>query len=137
MNEPPKIEGSQKIRILIIFAAGGAAVVAMAGGYFLAKKFLRDRAAAMNLAAGKYTLEKVKNPSANRQVKTYTREEIEKLRKEGKLPAGMRQALPPAQPVLPQDDAVQRSLRTIEEINRINEMNQRLLDQQQRMQKQK
>ena len=38
----------------------------------------------------------------------------------------------PVHPTNPQTDAVQRSLRTLEEIQRINENNRRLMEQQQR-----
>lgn len=80
------------------------------GGFFIAKKFKRDRQAAM-------VYEPAKQP--NREQKKNTD-----------------QTHTPSQAAQANEAAVQRSLRTIEEINRINAMNQRLIDQQQRQQRQ-
>jgi hypothetical protein len=105
---------------------------------FMVKKIKRDRQTAMNYKPPVF------NPVSSRtttgpasHTKTYTKEELDEMRKKGKSPEGIKQPYTPPQPNTANDAAVQRSLRTIEEINKINDMNQRLLDQQRRMQNQK
>lgn len=61
---------------------------------------------------------------------TYTQKELEEARKSGKMAPGMPQ--PYTSTNAAGDAAVQRSMRTLEEINRINEMNRRMTEQQQR-----
>jgi len=115
---------------VVLILVGGAMIL---GGYFLFAKFVRDRESAMN-----YTPQKriFRRPSTTApQVKTYTAEDLEKARKNGTLPPGMPQPgmVPPTIGI----DAVQRSLKTVQEINRINQMNQRLMEQNRRMQNQR
>lgn len=106
------------------------------GSFWLVSKVRRDRLSVMNYAPMNHTVVRRETQTPNgRDVKTYTAEELEKARKEGKLPKGMQQIQPPSA-AQANDAAVQRSLRTIEEINRVNALNQRLMEQQQRMNKQ-
>jgi hypothetical protein len=121
------------ISYLLIAAVAGGMIL---GGYLVTKKFLRDRAMAMNYRRDWDGFQnRVNDFSTHREVKTYTQKDLEEARKNGKrLPTSHQ---PPTPPTNPSDAAVQRSLRTLEEINRINELNQRLLDQQQRMNRQK
>jgi len=101
------------------------------GVYIGFQKFLKDRQGTANFTPPKTTIRR-QTPQGT-QVQRYTPEELEKARKEGTLPPGLKQPPPPTNHA---NDAVQRSLKTIQEINRINEMNRRLMEQQQRMQNQ-
>lgn len=114
----------------IIIGLGALLAGLTAGSYFLYKKFLEDR---QNVAG--YT-ERMPSRSPLSQTprsetRTYTAEELEKARKEGKMLGGA-PYIPPQPPNANADAAIQRTLRTLEEINRINQMNQRLMEQQQR-----
>lgn len=109
---------------------GGAAV--LWGSYLLTAKFLKDRNRTLSYVPpaqmGRRT------PSSQGPVrKVYTQKELEAARKRGEMPRPMAQPyIPPAQN--PNDAAIQRTMRTLEEINKVNEMNQKLMDQQRRMQ---
>ena len=123
-------------RLIVIGISGIALAGAVAGSYFVVAKFLQDRqnAAAFDDRDPRRRLDPLdRRPGAgpNREVRTYTAEELEKARREGKLPKGVPAPPPVANPAA-NDAAIQRTLRTLEEINRINQMNQRLLEQQQR-----
>ena len=91
-------------------------------------KFLKDREAARHFSPrSNFRPQQIQTP--NSETREYTAEEIEKARKEAKLPPGLK--LPPQPPQVNTHDEVQRSLKTIQEINKINEMNRRLMQQQQ------
>lgn len=126
-------------RILLFVFVAAILGLCTWGSYGVTKKFLMDRVrlsvtSLRGTAIKRQTLPTPNQPS--RTERTYTQKELEEARKKGKLPPEMRQPyMPPANTAA--NDAVQRSLRTIEEINRINEMNQRLMDQQRRLQNQK
>jgi hypothetical protein len=105
-----------------------------AGGYFLTKRFIAERQALlmpMTRAQRPGGFVSPRRPVT--QTRTYTREEIEKARKEGKSLPGLTQpgAVPAANTA--GEAAVQRSLRTLDEINKINQLNQGLLVQKQRI----
>ncbi len=120
-------------RLWIVLAVGIASALTLTAGYFLFAKFLDDRARAQG-----FNRPMVRSPQAlhdGRQEKVYTAEEIEEARRKGQLPPTATAPNIP-QPNAAHNAAVQRSLRTLEEINRLNEMNRRLQEQQQRMQKQ-
>lgn len=130
-NQEPKI-GFKRALPFLIFAMVATGLTA--GSYLLLDRFLRDRQAVLTRHSlpprPVYDRPNVQN---GRQVKTYSAKELEEARQKGRLPSGSQQNLP-SQSNLAQQDAVQRSLRTLDEINRINQMNQRLLEQQQRIQ---
>ncbi|MFN0118093.1 MAG: hypothetical protein ACKVQC_07380 [Elusimicrobiota bacterium] len=122
---------------LVFFSILSVAILSLTiGSYFLFKKILKDRqlAAQFNMPISRNI-----PINGNRQVTTYTAEDLEKMRKEGKLPqnAVPQPYIPPNNYQSQNDAAVQRSLRTLEEINRTNELNQRLMEQQRQMQNQK
>jgi hypothetical protein len=105
------------------------------GAYLLVKRFQRDRQEALGFrpADDRHPFE-TGTTSDGKTTHTYTTEELEEARRTGKLPKsadpkGVSSAEAANQA------AVQRSLKTIEEINRINAMNQRLIEQQQRIQR--
>ena len=104
----------------------------IAGSYYLFKRFLRDRQSALNFEKQKITILD-RSAKSTRETKIYTQEELEKMKREGKLPRGVNPA-PTLPPGTNAAENVQRTLRTVEEINRINEMNRRLMEQQQKMQ---
>jgi hypothetical protein len=109
----------------------------LGGAYLLVEKLLRDRQSAMNFKNPKERFLNDQNSLNTPQTKTYTSQELEEMRKKGqKLPGGMQQVLPQTNSAY-NESASQRSLRTIDEINRINEMNQRLMDQQRRLNQQR
>ena len=109
-------------------------LIGIAGSYVLFKKFLEDRQRVSGFSSRK--LRRPSPPKSGQpEVRTYTAEEIEKLRKEGRVPPGMNPV--PGVPQTNTTDQVQKTLRTIEEINRINEMNRRVMEQNQRMQNQR
>ncbi len=102
--------------------------------YFVMKSFIQDREEL--LFRDDLPLRQTPDTPVNRnETKTYTAEELEELRKQGKSPVGYQ---PPTQhqAIQANEAAVQRSLKTLEEINRINQMNQQLMEQQQRMNRQ-
>jgi len=103
------------------------------GAYQLMAKHLRDRENAIDLQREQFQPQRRKPGQS--EVRTYTQEDIEKARKEGKLPPGLK--LPPQQPNMSTTEQIQRTLKTIEDINKINEMNRRLMEQQQRHQNQR
>lgn len=129
-SQPEKKTGWKRYAPSIIIVAAVAVVVAAA--YLLTAKFLSDRQS--GLATGS-TRRAAERRLPRKEVRTYTAEELERARKEGKRLPGMPAAAPAA--VNAGEAAVQRSLRTIEEINRINQLNQRLMEQQQRTQNQR
>lgn len=129
MADEPKIMPKKK-RIAVIAAFAAVACLLVWGSYLLVGRFLSDRSATA-------LYDEPRPPAPRRQAPVtteYTLDDLEAARKKGELPRGM---VPPAQPVPPPHtsghEAIQRSLRTVEEINRINEMNRRLMEQQQRM----
>ncbi len=111
-----------------------AAVSVAAGGYFLFRKFERDRASAMNFREMPPPNLAERTTTDGRATKTYTQKDIEEARRKGQRLPG--QPYTPPQSTTANDAAIQRQLQTLQEINRINELNQRLQDQQQRMQRQ-
>lgn len=98
--------------------------------YVLAKKFFHDRTQALLGNQPPITRKFINNSGTT--TRTYTQKEIDEARKKGTPPVDIKQPYMP--PTQTGDEAVQRSLKTIEEINKINEMNQRLIDQQRRLQ---
>lgn len=115
-----------------IFAIVATAITSTA--YFTMKTFLEDREGLLLQDETPLRPQNEAQPNRN-ETKTYTAEELEEMRKQGKLPVGYQ---PPTQNQMIQanEAAVQRSLKTLEEINRINQMNQQLMEQQQRMNRQ-
>lgn len=119
-------EGTRR-RIFFFAALTAALSLVTLGAYALLAKFLGDRQTAMS------------------DTRRPTREQIARreLRRRGAVDAAQAQRPGAAgQPVQrsPADAgqaAIQRQLRTLEEINRVNEMNRRLMEQQQRMQNQR
>ena len=109
----------------------GIGLAVISAAYFLGRKFLRDRESAMNFEP-RVVRQIQRQVGPQTTTRTYTAQELEEARKKGKLPTGMNQAYTP--PNASGDAAVQRSLKTLDEINRINEMNRRLTEQQQRNQ---
>ncbi len=119
--------------VLVIFALVATTLTTTA--YFGFKTFLEDREEL--LLQNDVPIQPMKNqPLSTRQTKTYTAEELEDLRKQGKSPTGIQQPGLPHQTMSNNEAAVQRSLKALEEINRINQMNQQLMEQQQRMNRQ-
>ena len=119
-------------RIWPYLVLAGGLVLVLVTGYFLLARFLHDRETALGFDRMRPEFNR-----AGKNQRTYTAKELEDAQKKGLLPKNQ----PFTQPYQPpnttnNDAAVQRSLRTIEEINRINEMNRRLQEEQQRMQKQ-
>lgn len=70
-----------------------------------------------------------------RKVTYYNADELAKARREGRELPATAPSTPPPQP-MGMDETVQRNLRTLDEINRVNQMNQRLMEQNERMRKQ-
>ena len=125
--EDQKTSIRSKLIFYVVFAVLGASFVT--GGYWLVHKFLTDRD---KILLSAFRPRVTATPKAGeRETKRYTQKELEEARKKGELPPGLRN--PPYQPPVQSQDAVQRSLRTVEEINRINEMNRRMMEQQQRI----
>jgi hypothetical protein len=118
------------IGVVLALAAVGA------GSYFMIKKLQKDREAALSFIPPSQPRPIAMPPSQKRETVTYTQKDLEEMRKKGTVPPGVAQ--PPAQ--MPQNTgeaAVQRSLRTIDEVNRINEMNRRIQEQQERIRNQR
>ena len=122
MKKPLKIG---LITGLVLVASG-------AGAYWFVQRARADRQAVMAFQ-GLPTPRPATPTTSTRTVKNYTPEEIEEARKNGKTLPDMQNS--PAQSNA-MNDAVQRNLRTLEEINRINQMNQRLMEQQDRLRRQ-
>ena len=121
----------KKAVLIVLFA--GMGVAALFGGYYLLAKFLKDRRSALTFrnVENRTTIE-YRFPKNAEEQKTPSREE---LQRKGQEPAGLRRvATPPPPPT--QDAAIQRTLRTLDEINKINQTNQRLLEQQRRTERQ-
>jgi LPS O-antigen subunit length determinant protein (WzzB/FepE family) len=130
MTETTPQKPAKKIAWILLLGVIGLGLIS--AGFVLLNKFEKDRMSAMNFEPQKMT-PRPNLPSNQPVTRTYTKEEIEEARKSGKPLPGL-----PKNQVMPNttgEDAVQRSLRTLDEINRINEMNRRLLEQQQRQQK--
>jgi hypothetical protein len=114
----------------------GAAILAVGLLIYGASwKFSHDRESAMNFQPHE-TRVRVERSTSQPVTHSYSAKEIEEARKSGKKLPGMN-TLPPNLPNNSGEEAVQRSLRTLDEINRINEMNRRLIEQQQRSQQQR
>lgn len=121
---------------LLIF--GVAATTMTAISYFALKNFIQDREELLSMGSEPLELSKQKNDLGHgREVKTYTAEELEDLRRQGKTPQGLPPQYNQTQAIQANEAAVQRSLKTLEEINRLNQMNQQLLEQQQRLNRQR
>ena len=104
-----------------------------AGGYVLFRQFLKDRQQALGYEdrpAEARTWDQERRMPEDRTVRTMTPKQLEEARRKGTIPQNY--VPPPPQNTTANDAAIQRTLRTIEEINRINEMNRRLQEQQQR-----
>lgn len=115
-----------RIVIILLLALGLTALTGTA--YVLFRKFLSDREAAQGLhPADQEVIRRVQKYRRGER-KPMTGEELEQMRKRGESPKNANPAVPAPQPNLGAD-AAQRSLKTIEEINRINEMNRRLMQQ--------
>lgn len=122
------------IKLCVIVLIIGALVLS---AYVLVARFLKDREKALGFTQPLPLVLDQRNLPRT-ESKTYTAEELEKARREGKpLPGMAQQPYRPPTGTVPSDDATQRSLRTLEEINRINQLNQRLIEQNQRMQNQR
>lgn len=106
---------------LAAFALISASVVT--GAYLFVQKFLTDRQSAM------FEPEKPKPTVARRETRTSGPGNA--ATKNGTRPAG---GPPPQTATEVGQAAIQRQLQTLDEINKINEMNRRLMEQQQRMQ---
>jgi len=120
--EPEKKALPKKMMFILII--GVFLVLCVTGGYYLMAKFFKDREKILN-NEGRYRKPTLRGPEQT--IKTYTPEELEQAQKNGLVH-------PPSNPI-PQGQAdVLRSLNTIEEINRINAMNQRLMEEQRRIQ---
>jgi len=126
---------SEKPRLLRIGALALGATALLLIAYGASRKFIHDRESAMNFQPHQIHTQ-VERESGKPVTRTYTQKEIEDARKQGKKLPGLTN-LPPNLPNQAGQDAVQRSLRTLDEINRINEMNRRLMEQQQRNQQQR
>ncbi|MCB4757317.1 MAG: hypothetical protein LHV69_09885 [Elusimicrobia bacterium] len=100
--------------------------------YFTMKKFLRDRQAVEGYGLMRRPFSQERPAAGQKEVRTYTQKELEEARRKGQLPGGVRQPYLPPPTTTAGEAAVQRSLRTLEEINKINEMNRRLQEQQRR-----
>jgi len=109
-----------------------ASALLLGAGYFGLRKFLADRQRMMAFSSYRPRLETA--PRNSREVRTYTQKELDEMRKKGTLPSNLKQPYVPPAATTAGQDAVQRSLKTLDEINRINEMNRRLQEQQQRRQ---
>lgn len=109
----------------------------MVGVWLLFKKIQRDRQAALAPTPSIPHVTITHNKNGQTETRTYNASEIKTLRREGKLPLGARQPNMPLPPNSAGEDATQRALKTLNDINRINEMNQRLMDQQERARRQK
>jgi hypothetical protein len=107
-------------------------VLGTVGAYFLTKSFLNERQSMMTNASLKRHIRVPQQTSTTKRI--YTPQELEEARKKGTLPPSAKQPYMP--PNTAGDAAIQQSLRTIEEINKINAMNQKLMDQQRRIQNQ-
>jgi len=103
--------------------------VVLLGSYKFLAKFLEDRQSVTGFSKRSYRPRTIFSPEDGKpKVTRYNAEELEEARKQGKLPAGF--IPPPTPPSTQPSDTVQRTLDTLEEINRINEMNRRLMEQQ-------
>ncbi len=105
----------------------------LGGVYLLSRQILDDRKVAMAFQEKPLELPafgKEERLPDGRTIRTYTSKDLEEAKKRGKG-SGLDATRPDPFPTA-NDAAVQRSLRTIEEINRINEMNRRVAEQQQR-----
>jgi hypothetical protein len=121
---------------LVLIGVLVAVAGAVAGGYFLVRKLQKDREAVLSYIPPTRPQPVQTNPTQKRETVTYTEKDLEAMRKKGITPPGVAQ--PAGQ--MPQNSgeaAVQRSLRTIEEVNRINEMNRRIQEQQERIRNQR
>lgn len=105
---------------LAAFALVSASVVT--GAYFFVQKFLADRNSAL------YEPGRPKPSLTRHETRTTT------TRPHGAAQSGAPGAPPPQSAAEVGQAAIQRQLQTLDEINRINEMNRRLMEQQQRMQ---
>lgn len=118
------------LTLIIIGLVGGL----LGGGFWLVKKLLQDREAVLSYIPPNRAIPLHNSGQPQREVVTYTEKDLEEMRKKGITPPGVKQ---PSQAVTNNEAAVQRSLKTLEEVNRINEMNRRIQEQQERMQRQK
>src|SRR3989338_2390539 len=119
------MESNRAIKILILGILVASAVF---GGYFLVKKIQHDRQAALAYTPHTpLTTITQRKKDGTTETHTYTREELDEMRKKGKSPNGVKQPFTP-QPINNAGQAAaERAQRTLEEINRINAMNQRLM----------
>lgn len=119
------------MRLKLIIGVAVGLVVVIAGVYLGTWKFFQDREA---MRGYKDPLERQVERRRQEQpvttTRTYTAKELEEARKTGKLPKNMQTAPGPNQAAIANEAAVQRTLRTLDEINRVNEMNRRLQEQQ-------
>ena len=108
------------------------ACLILAGAVYLGlKKFRQDRDKARSFEP-RALRPLSPAPQPQQTTHTYTREELEEARRKGvAVPGAKAPALPP--PGSPAQAAAEQSQRTVQEINRINEMNRRLMEQQQRL----
>ncbi len=115
------------VRVGVVVLIGVAILCSM---YFLFKRLLRDRNAAM--AYHEHPIRRADTSAqGTRTVKTYDSKNLQEARKKGDAPANTAAIQPNTM-----NDAVQRNLQTLDEINRINQMNQRLMEQQERIRRQ-
>ncbi len=118
------------VLIGIVLALVGAVV----GGVFLVKKIQKDREAVLSYIPPTLPQPLTTAPQSTHKTVTYTEKDLAEMRKKGITPPGVAQQQAPQQNT--GEAAVQRSLRTIEEVNRINEMNRRIQEQQDRIRNQ-
>jgi hypothetical protein len=121
----------QKSRWIVLLVLSLSLGILLLLAQFVLKKFKIDKQSAMNFE--KRPVE-TRIETTQPVTRTYSQKDIEEARKRGQKLPGV--YTPPTLPNAAGDAAVQQSLRTLEEINRINEMNRRLNEQQQRQQQQ-
>src|SRR4051812_35250193 len=119
-------DGAMKKAVYYAVLAGFLALVTTAAYYALAR-FLRDRQTVMS---------ELNRPTVETRTRSGTQRETPAERARRVAQSGQQPGGGPAAAAAG-EAAIQRQLKTLDEINRINEMNRRLQEQQRRMQNQR
>jgi hypothetical protein len=123
-------------RLVFIGVLAGLAA-AVAAGYFLVRKLQKDREAVLSYIPPDRPQPLQNSGLPKRETVTYTEKDLEEMRKKGVPAPGVKPPIGPPAAGTSGEAAVQRSLKTLEEVNRINEMNRRIQEQQERMRNQR
>jgi hypothetical protein len=126
-----------KNRVVFTLVVLGVLAVALGAGFWLYQKLQSDREAVLSYIPPNRPVRVQDSRTPQRQTVTYTEKDLEEMRKRGLNPQNVRPFGAPPAPPPSNEAAVQRSLKTLEEVNRINEMNRRIQEQQEKMRNQR